>query len=235
MSEDFRRLIISFGITMVFALGLIAGVIGVGKLRQAEIVRPKSLSMDLSNFIGENVKNDDRTHGKAEKNVERKRKKKTPPKPKKKKIEKVEKKLDKTRPKERPIKEVKEVDKSKDVAQNVTKDNDKSDAEASRAASASHSMYNPNEDNRILLLIQRRINDALRYPEDARNHMIQGESTVGFTWTVSGQVLHLRTVKSSGYQILDRAAIATVLSASRRFPRVKKDFAIVIPIAFILH
>lgn len=58
------------------------------------------------------------------------------------------------------------------------------------------------------------VNRHQRYPAEARNKRIGGETKVGFTVDRQGKVLATRVVKSSGSSVLDEAAVAMIERAS---------------------
>lgn len=78
---------------------------------------------------------------------------------------------------------------------------------------------------------------SLRYPSAAKSKRLRGEVRVAFTVTGSGGVTGIRIVRSSGHDVLDRAAIATVQRAAP-FPRIpagagRKQWAFTVPLAFM--
>jgi protein TonB len=82
--------------------------------------------------------------------------------------------------------------------------------------------------------IQRRIRDRLVYPAPARRAGIQGTAELAFTIHEDGRVSAVTVQKSSGYPVLDEAAIETVLSAAP-FPRPPAPASLAIPISFRLR
>jgi protein TonB len=82
--------------------------------------------------------------------------------------------------------------------------------------------------------IQRRIRDRLVYPSPARRAGIQGTAELAFTIHEDGHVSAVTIQKSSGYPILDEAAIETVRAAAP-FPRPPAPARLAIPIAFRLR
>lgn len=87
-------------------------------------------------------------------------------------------------------------------------------------------------------LVRRRIEDAKRYPHWARRQGFEGMAKVQFAIPVDGQAHSIKIVTSSGYDILDQAAIETVKKASP-FPSprmIKRDMVeIEVPIVFQLR
>jgi protein TonB len=82
--------------------------------------------------------------------------------------------------------------------------------------------------------IQRRIRDRLVYPAAARKAGVQGVTEVTFTIHGDGRVSAASVKKSSGYAILDEAAIEAVLNAAP-FPSPPAQARISIPVAFRLR
>lgn len=77
---------------------------------------------------------------------------------------------------------------------------------------------------------------ALRYPREARRQKLRGEVRVAFTVNRNGGVSGIRIVRSSGSNILDQAAIATVKRAAP-FPQIppqagRNSWPFTIPLAF---
>lgn len=62
--------------------------------------------------------------------------------------------------------------------------------------------------------VARKLNGALRYPPGAKAGRLRGEATVSFAVDGSGRASAVRVVASSGFEVLDRAAIAAVRRAS---------------------
>lgn len=87
-------------------------------------------------------------------------------------------------------------------------------------------------------LVRRRIEDAKRYPHWARRQGFEGMAKVQFAIPVDGQAHSIKIVASSGYDILDQAAIETVKKANP-FPSprmIKRDMVEVeVPIVFQLR
>jgi len=86
-------------------------------------------------------------------------------------------------------------------------------------------------------LVRRRIEDAKRYPHWARRQGFEGMTKVQFAIPINGQANSIKIVASSGYDILDQAAIQTVKKANP-FPSprmIKRNMVEVeVPIVFQL-
>ncbi len=82
--------------------------------------------------------------------------------------------------------------------------------------------------------IRERIAQALLYPAVARRKGWQGCVVVTFTLRPNGGVTDVRVGTSSGFEVLDRGAIAAVLSAAP-FPVGGEEVRITTPIAFRLE
>ncbi len=85
-----------------------------------------------------------------------------------------------------------------------------------------------------LSLIREIIQSYLRYPFIARRMGWQGTVVVCFTLTPQG-IRDIHVKKSSGYEVLDKKAVDTVLKASENFPKPKKEVVLVIPIVYKLN
>jgi protein TonB len=81
--------------------------------------------------------------------------------------------------------------------------------------------------------IQRHILDVLRYPSQARREGIQGAVQVAFTIHTDGSVSGLELRKSSGYEVLDQAALEAVRKAAP-FRKPPAEARVVLPISFRL-
>lgn len=78
---------------------------------------------------------------------------------------------------------------------------------------------------------------VLRYPREAQRDRITGEVRVSFVVAESGAVSSIRVVASSGYPVLDRAAVETVQRAAP-FPAIPKEagrssWPFTVPLAFV--
>lgn len=65
-------------------------------------------------------------------------------------------------------------------------------------------------DDPLRKLLGQAITAHLVYPQLARELFLRGVSSIGFTIAPSGEVTHVRVVKSSGERILDNAAAAAI-------------------------
>lgn len=84
--------------------------------------------------------------------------------------------------------------------------------------------------------VRRRIEKNKFYPREAREAGFEGTVLIAFEVLESGEVAEIRVVKSSGYTILDRAGVETIMRASP-FPRLdrytwRKRLRIEVPITF---
>jgi len=80
------------------------------------------------------------------------------------------------------------------------------------------------------------IERAKRYPDAARRTGLQGEALVEFTIGEDGRTAGLRVKNGSGYALLDKEALATVLRANPfPAPTDGKPFRALVEIAFRLH
>lgn len=70
--------------------------------------------------------------------------------------------------------------------------------------------FNKGYDNPLLTVLHNIIALALRYPEQAQLLNEHGTVLIGFTIMPSGKVENIRVLKSSGYPLLDHAAIDTL-------------------------
>ncbi len=82
--------------------------------------------------------------------------------------------------------------------------------------------------------IQRRIRDKLVYPSQARRAGIQGTAELAFTIHEDGRVSGVTVIVSSGSELLDSAAEATIYAAAP-FRQPPAPARLVIPVAFRLH
>jgi TonB family protein len=62
----------------------------------------------------------------------------------------------------------------------------------------------------------RLLNNKIVYPEEAKNHLLSGKPVIAFTVNTNGSLVpgSLRVARSSGHEILDRHAMATVRQAA---------------------
>jgi TonB family protein len=69
---------------------------------------------------------------------------------------------------------------------------------------------NRNQYDEILRLIKEAVTSHYNYPNAAIRRGWQGEVTLAFTVESNGQIINIRIANSSGYPILDRAALASL-------------------------
>ncbi|BCD68518.1 energy transducer TonB [Nitratiruptor sp. YY09-18] len=72
------------------------------------------------------------------------------------------------------------------------------------------------------------------YPRMARKLHRQGVVKVAFTLLPNGKIEALHVVQSSGYKILDKAAMSTIKRAAQEFPKPHKSVVIEVPIEYRL-
>ncbi|WP_120944272.1 energy transducer TonB [Helicobacter labacensis] len=104
----------------------------------------------------------------------------------------------------------------------------------SEGAQASAQAYNPGVSNEFLMKIQMAISSKNRYPRMAMVRGIEGEVLVEFTLNADGSTTDIRVAKSSGSEILNRAAVQAVKEAARLFPTPKQTVHLKIPIAYTI-
>ena len=83
-----------------------------------------------------------------------------------------------------------------------------------------------------------RIADTKYYPRTARRRGIEGQPVVAFTLDKGGRLMKAGLAKTSGYQLLDEAALEAVHQAAP-YPEIPaelnmKTFQFKLPISFIL-
>lgn len=88
--------------------------------------------------------------------------------------------------------------------------------------------------NPILLAMKQAIDKNLAYPRKARLMKHQGIAVISFKYK-HRKLLSKKLVKSSGFKILDKAALATIDRASTSFPISDDLLTITIPIEFKLR
>jgi len=143
--------------------------------------------------------------------------------------------LKKKRPKAAPqlIKEVRRAPKS---APHEAKNAPSTAKSLSKAKETKSSHQAPDYSATYLHNYLRRIREAIianrYYPRIARKMRRQGEVKVGFVILPDGRLDDLHVVQSSGYTLLDRAAITTIKRASHAFPKPKKAVKLVVPIEY---
>jgi protein TonB len=81
-----------------------------------------------------------------------------------------------------------------------------------QAKSESQGNYNMLEN--YIASIREKIKEHKIYPEQAQDEGLQGKVFIEFTVNKKGNVEKVKIVKSSGYSILDRAAIYSIMSSS---------------------
>ncbi|WP_096023482.1 energy transducer TonB [Campylobacter lanienae] len=84
----------------------------------------------------------------------------------------------------------------------------------------------------FLAAIKSAIDKEHRYPRMARKLRQQGEVVVKFTWTKDMKLKFLKIIKGSPYEILNDAALTTILDASKHFPKYDKTIEIQIPLVY---
>ncbi len=114
------------------------------------------------------------------------------------------------------------------AAQGASQEGARQAARANAAGNAAVSHY-PGQ-------IVTRLRRALRYPPEARRDRMTGEVHVAFTVSANGGVGGISVVRSSGYPVLDQAAIATVQRAAP-FPAIpdaagRSSWPFTVPLAF---
>ncbi len=67
-------------------------------------------------------------------------------------------------------------------------------------------------------MIKQKIESSRRYPSWAKKQGLEGAACIRFTTLLSGEVANISLIKSSGINILDSAAVATVKRASPFMP-----------------
>lgn len=86
--------------------------------------------------------------------------------------------------------------------------------------------------------VRQRIANARVYPQIARRRGMEGQPVIAFTLNKNGQLMELRLDRTSGYQLLDRAALEAVKHAAP-YPEIPaplklNTFQFKLPISFIL-
>lgn len=113
--------------------------------------------------------------------------------------------------------------------------NEGATAQGSRQASGGQAAGNAAVSNYPGKVVSR-LRRALRYPSAANRDRLSGEVQVRFTVSASGSVSGISVVRSSGYAILDQAAVATVQRAAP-FPAIppaagRSSWPFTVPLAF---
>ncbi|NPA03749.1 MAG: energy transducer TonB [Epsilonproteobacteria bacterium] len=88
---------------------------------------------------------------------------------------------------------------------------------------------------KFLSKIRRAILAYRYYPRIARKRRKEGVVKVSFYLLPTGKVSDLKVVKSSGYKILDKAAIITIKRASKAFPTPTHRIKLTVPIEYRLR
>ncbi|AXP09313.1 energy transducer TonB [Campylobacter hepaticus] len=86
----------------------------------------------------------------------------------------------------------------------------------------------------ILQEIQQAIQQVQIYPKQAIKMRMQGIVKVEFLWKKNKSLAELKILESSGYDLLDKNALKSILKASVFFPSYEKDLKIVLPIVYHL-
>ncbi|OCX43537.1 energy transducer TonB [Campylobacter ornithocola] len=89
--------------------------------------------------------------------------------------------------------------------------------------------------NELLKEIKQAIDEALIYPRQAKKMRMSGEILVEFTWTKDKNLLNLKILKPSKYNLLNDSALKTIRIASKNFPQYEKTFHIKIPLVYRLN
>lgn len=100
-------------------------------------------------------------------------------------------------------------------------------AEQIESFNISNSTHHP-----FLAAIKSAIDKEHRYPRMAKKLRQQGEVVVKFTWTKDMKLKFLKIIKGSPYEILNDAALTTILNASKHFPKHDKTIEIQIPLVY---
>lgn len=61
-----------------------------------------------------------------------------------------------------------------------------------------------------MLILRQALDEQFRYPPLARKHGWQGEVLLAFTLDTRGTIIDAHIARSSGYTLLDRAALASL-------------------------
>ncbi len=86
-----------------------------------------------------------------------------------------------------------------------------------------------------LHIISELLRKHLEYPYLARRMGWQGDLVLSFVLTPSGEIKEIKIQKSTGFDVLDRAAKETLLKVSKYFPRPEVEVRIKVPISFKLN
>ncbi|WP_096015223.1 energy transducer TonB [Campylobacter lanienae] len=84
----------------------------------------------------------------------------------------------------------------------------------------------------FLAAIKSAIDKEHRYPRMAKKLRQQGEILVAFIWTKDMELKGVKIIKPSPHKILNEAALATIMAASKNFPKNDKTIEIQIPLVY---
>ncbi|MEE3777211.1 TonB family protein [Campylobacter sp. CX2-4080-23] len=84
----------------------------------------------------------------------------------------------------------------------------------------------------ILAAIKSAIDKEHRYPRMAKKLRQQGEVLVAFIWTKDMELKGVKIINPSPHKILNEAALATIMAASKNFPKNDKTIEIQIPLVY---
>ncbi len=91
-----------------------------------------------------------------------------------------------------------------------------------------------NNNNNILAHFKKAIDKNLVYERRARLRKLSGTVLLEFRFTKDRELSFVRILKSSGHNLLDENAIATIKKAYKDFPKVSSNYLIKIPITYRL-
>jgi len=104
---------------------------------------------------------------------------------------------------------------------------------------AEHSVADNNrtirEQNELSQLMQLALARHFRYPFQALRRGLEGEVIVAFTLKVDGQIENIRIASSSGYSILDSAALQTLNKVSRIERTLDHAYSFKLPVIYQLQ
>lgn len=148
------------------------------------------------------------------------------------------KKLDKTMPKTRPIKRQEEEQSVEKIEQKTISNAIAKPKEAAvQGASTTHSnlLIKGDISDEFLATILRLINKNISYPRIARKFHMEGVVKLRFSVLHGGQLGSVQLVGSSGYEVLNKAAITTLKNAAKSFPSPRSEVVLEVPVQYILH
>ncbi|MCV3425224.1 energy transducer TonB [Campylobacter sp. CNRCH_2013_0671h] len=141
--------------------------------------------------------------------------------------------------KEKPIVQPKKINTSTDTkATNRLKEEIKSQKITSQEKNIlinSQESISLTNNNELLKEVKQAIDKALIYPRQARKMRMSGEILVEFTWTKDKNLLNLKILKPSKYELLNDSALETIHIASKNFPQYEKTFHIRIPLIYKIN